>query len=74
MAILFRFLLFAILIYLVVRMIREFMAGPKDDDNLKKGSEGRKVRKDAGEYVDYEEVKRKGKRTKDNGQRKPGSG
>ncbi len=59
MAILFRFFLIALLIFLIVRMVREFFSGPKDDGNVKPSSAGRKVSKKAGEYVDYEEVKDK---------------
>ncbi|GEM_PF-1450116 len=57
MVVLFRFLLFAFLIYLIVRMIRGFMSGPRQEDtNMKAGGKERRVSRDVGEYVDFEEV------------------
>lgn len=69
MAILFRVLLISLLIYLVVRMVREWMAGPPDkEEKVKTSAKSRTVSKDVGEYVDFEEIKKeKGERqtTKD---------
>ena len=57
MAILFRVLLFALLIYLIVKMIREFLPGPgRKMTNVKSSGKERKVSRDVGEYVDFEEV------------------
>ena len=57
MAVLFRLFLFAILIYLIVRMIREFLSSPKQDDSKMSSSpRERKVSKDVGEYVEFEEI------------------
>lgn len=69
MTILFRVLLFALLIYLIIRMIREFLTGPKEEDtNVKSSAKERKVSRDVGEYVDFEEVKEgKGQRTNGEG-------
>ena len=54
-----RILLFAILFILVIRLVNQFLAGakPKEDPKVKnKTNGGKKVSKDVGEYVDYEEV------------------
>ncbi len=69
MTILIRVLLFALLIYLIIKMIREFLAGPKEEDtNVKSSAKERKVSRDVGEYVDFEEVKEgKGQRAKGEG-------
>jgi hypothetical protein len=65
MAVLFRVFLIALIIYLVVRMIRQFMEGPsKQDTNVKSPGRERKVSRDVGEYVDFEEVDGEGRRAK----------
>jgi hypothetical protein len=75
MAVLFRFLLFAVLIYLIVRMIRKFFSAPKEDDkNVKTSSNGRKVSKDVGDYVDYEEIEGKEPKAKGEKYRKKDQG
>ena len=54
-----RLLLFAILFILVIRLINQFIAGakPEKDSKIKnKTSRDKKVSKDVGEYVDYEEL------------------
>ena len=54
-----RILLIAILIYLVVRLVNQFLSGPKQDDKSNvnnKKSRDKKVSRDVGEYVDYEEL------------------
>jgi flagellar biosynthesis/type III secretory pathway M-ring protein FliF/YscJ len=57
MALLFRVLLIALLIYLVVKLVRETMAGPEEEDQKVRSSDkARKVSKDVGEYVDFEEI------------------
>lgn len=54
----FRIFLFALLVYLLVRMVRQFFDGGKDDDNdIRNSGGGKKVSDDTGEYVDYEEIK-----------------
>lgn len=57
---LFRIILFGILIILIIRMFNRFTSGsaPKDRSGVKNDgkSKSRKVSKDVGEYVDYEEV------------------
>ena len=66
MAILFRVLLISLLIYLVVKLVREYLAGPKEEDqNIKSKDKARKVSKDVGEYVDFEEVNGEGQRAKE---------
>ena len=53
-----RIILFGFLIYLVIRLINQFVSGltgKKKDDN-EPGPKERKVSKDVGEYVDYEDV------------------
>jgi len=68
MAILFRVLLISLLIYLVVKLVRESLSGPGEEDkNVKSTDKSRKVSKDVGEYVDFEEVDGKGQRAKDEG-------
>ena len=54
-----RIFLFALLVYLLVRMVRQFFdSGNKDDDNdIRNTGGGKKVSGDTGEYVDYEEIK-----------------
>ncbi|MCD4769765.1 MAG: hypothetical protein K8R35_06315 [Bacteroidales bacterium] len=55
-----RIILFGILIYLIIRLIRRFLSTIRTpDDNTSKSKTSnsrRKVSKDAGEYVDYEEM------------------
>ena len=56
----FRVILFGILLYLVIKLINQFVSGlrgkdPEVDKNQDK-DKGRKVSKDVGEYVDYEDV------------------
>lgn len=58
---LFRFLLFAVIFYLLVKLVREIMRGGKKEEKVKSSTEKRTVSKDVGEYVDYEEVKDKTK-------------
>ncbi|MFN2379489.1 MAG: hypothetical protein ABR519_04675 [Bacteroidales bacterium] len=54
-----RIILIAVLIYLVVRLIRQFFnGGGGDGPTINNRSEGKKVSDDTGEYVDYEEVKK----------------
>ena len=58
MALLFRLLLISLLIYLVVKLVRDTIYGSdKGDRDLKSDGSSRKVSRDTGEYVDYEEVK-----------------
>lgn len=53
-----RIILFGLLIYLIIRMIRQFFdGGDKNDKNINSQGGGRKVSDDTGEYVDYEEIK-----------------
>lgn len=56
----FRILLFAILIYLVIRTINQFLSGGKTEESSKQKAKqvnkDRKVSKDVGEYIDYEEL------------------
>ena len=57
----FRLLLFGILAYLVIRMISQFFSGSsgkKKEPDIKgsKPKDSRKVSKDAGDYIDYEEL------------------
>jgi hypothetical protein len=60
--ILIRYLLLCLIGYLIVRAIVNFghsnppVAGKQDLS--KKGAEGKKVSKEIGEYVDYEEIKK----------------
>jgi hypothetical protein len=61
--ILFRFILYAVVIFLIVRMVTGSLGnkGPFDgkpdlDKESKKSS--KKVSKEVGEYVDYEDVKK----------------
>ena len=52
-----RIILIIVLVYLVTRIVRQFIDGNKnDDDNIDRGRGGKRVSKDTGEYVDYEEV------------------
>lgn len=71
MAILFRLFFISLLVYLVWKLIRDFMSGPKEEEKKVKTSvKDRKVSKEAGEYVEFEEVKKdKGQTTKDKGKR-----
>ena len=61
----FRLILFAILIYLLVRLVKQFLspAGKEKEDKINYSSSARKIRKDVGDYVDFEETD-KGKRQK----------
>jgi hypothetical protein len=57
----FRLLLFGILAYLVIRMISQFFSGgsgKKKEPDIKggKAKNSRKVSKDIGDYIDYEEL------------------
>ena len=53
-----RIILFGLLIYLIIRMIRQFFdGGDNNDKNISNSGGGRKVSDDTGEYVDYEEIK-----------------
>ena len=53
-----RFIFIAILIYLVVRVIRQFFdGGSKGGPTIKNSSGDKKISDETGEYVDYEEVK-----------------
>ena len=51
-----RLILIAILVYLVVKLVRD-VAGGSQSSNSSSGGNDRKVSRDVGEYVDYEEVK-----------------
>lgn len=55
---LFRIILFGTLIILIIRMFNRFTSGsaPKDRSGVKNDGKSKKVSKDVGEYVDYEEV------------------
>lgn len=60
-----RFVLFFVLSYLVIKLIRDFISGgKKKEEKLKDSDNSRKVSKDVGEYVDYEEVGKKDRRKK----------
>ena len=54
----FRLILFAILFYLVVRLIKQFMSPSvnKKEEKIKGSNSTRKVSKDVGDYVDFEEI------------------
>jgi hypothetical protein len=53
-----RIILIGVLIFLVVRMIKQFFnGGGGGGPTINKSSEGKKVSDDTGEYIDYEEVK-----------------
>lgn len=54
-----RLILFAILAYLIIRLIRRFFDGgnDSDDNNVSTPGGGKKVSGETGEYVDYEEIK-----------------
>jgi hypothetical protein len=53
-----RILLFVLIFYLVIRLFRQLFGSDKDnnDQNFTDSGEGKKVSKDIGEYVDYEDV------------------
>ena len=55
-----RLILFGVLAYLIIRLVRQVFSGQgsKRDNtvNSKKGEDKRKVSKDVGEYVDYEDM------------------
>lgn len=60
MVILLRIVLIAILIYLLVRSFRNFFVG--EEENKKKNERNnspakKKISKDTGEFIDYEEIK-----------------
>lgn len=75
MVVLFRLLLFAGLIYLIVRMVRQFFAAPEQDNkNVKTSTKGRKVSKDVGDYVDYEELEGDEPKSKNKNYRKKDQG
>jgi len=57
-----RILLFSVLFYLIIKLIRDFMSGPSDKSKVKADSSKRSVSKDVGEYVDYEEIKKNKKK------------
>jgi hypothetical protein len=59
--ILIRYLLIGLIIYLLVRLLVRFGEGPdKRQDGFKSNDKraGKKVSKEIGEYIDYEEVKK----------------
>ncbi len=56
-----RFLLFAVVFYLLIKLVRDIMRGGKKEEKVKSSTDKRTVSKDVGEYVDYEEVKDKPK-------------
>ena len=55
-----RLILFGVLAYLIIRLVRQVFSGKgsKRDNtvNSNKGKDKRKVSKDVGEYVDYEDM------------------
>ena len=55
-----RIIIFGILTYLIIRIIMRFLSTLRSPDDKtvknKSGNNKRKVSKDAGEYVDYEEM------------------
>ena len=53
-----RFILFVVLFYLVYKLIKELFSGgkTKTDEPTKKSSSERKVSKDVGEFVEYEDL------------------
>lgn len=54
-----RIILIGVLIFLVVRIIRQFFnGGSGGGPTVDNSSGGKKVSDDTGEYVDYEEVKK----------------
>jgi hypothetical protein len=62
--ILIRYLLIGLIVYLVVRAFIRYgdgddSSGNQSGKNIKKGPAAKKVSKAIGEYVDYEEVKKK---------------
>lgn len=69
MAILFRVLLISLVVYLVVKLVRDSMSPPKEEDKtVRSNDKARKVSRDVGEYVEYEEVKEgNGQSAKDEG-------
>ena len=53
-----RIILFVVIVYLVIRIFRQFTRGDNNNDqNLTNSDGGKKVSKDVGEYVDYEDLK-----------------
>ena len=50
-----RLILIALLVYLVARLVRQMTVAPDSDGNRKDSNE-RRVSRDVGDYVDYEEV------------------
>ena len=59
--ILIRYLLIGLIVYLLVRLFARFGSGPdKRQDGVKSNDKhaGKKVSKEIGEYIDYEEVKK----------------
>jgi hypothetical protein len=59
--ILIRYLLIGLIVYLIVRSLVRFGGGPdrKQDGNKSNDKQaGKKVSKEIGEYIDYEEVKK----------------
>jgi len=59
--VLLRFVLFAVLFYLVYKLLREFFTGERKEKKVTPPDSERKVSKDIGEYVEYEDVKDKRK-------------
>ena len=62
--ILIRYLLIGLIVYLIVRAFIRYgdgddSPGTKGGKNIKKGPASKKVSKAIGEYIDYEEVKKK---------------
>ena len=60
-----RIILFVILFYLVVRLIKQFLSPSvnKKEEKIKSSNSTRKVSKEVGDYVDFEEInERKNKR------------
>lgn len=56
-----RFVLFSVLFYLVYKLLRELFTGERKEKNVSSTNSERKISKDIGEYVDYEDVKDKEK-------------
>jgi hypothetical protein len=58
-----RYLLIGLVVYLIVRSFRSFGEGSENSDKINqphaaKKTEGKKISKSVGEYVDYEEIKK----------------
>ncbi len=75
MAILFRVLLISLVVYLVVKLVRDSMTPPKEEDKtVRSKDKSRKVSKDVGEYVEFEELEGKEKKAKSEGRTSESSG